>query len=541
VYGGPTYSQSTGGYRVDSVDESGNSTDPPAIGASYPAFYGTVNDAGVAIGNVLRVDSPLTTTPQSAFASVARWSATSPSTFLSPPSANQAIFVRAINDAGIAIGGTDTSYTCQISTTGASASSHNGLTAARWSSAGVISVLSNLGANSGLGTMGRSINSQGTSICNSGPLNSQITRAGRWDANSTGATELTTPNNGTYSGGIALSINDSGVVAGQFYPSFSSRQAMVWGAGQAAGTPLVDLGHPSGAFFDSGAIDINSAGMTVGYARVFNSGGASQGLRPAVWDSSGLITQLGDWGTAHGFSTATAYALAINDSGVIAGNDTTSSGHALRWNSGSTAPVVLAAVPSGSPSTTAFAINSQGLIVGSSQISTVASHAVYWNQDGSVVDLNSLIDPASGWTLSIASAISDTGWILGVGKFDPDLGGPQVAYDRLYILQVPVPSTVAGDFDGDGVLTQTDLTDLLQAITDQTAWETAHGLGNDRMRLMGDVSGDGVFDNADAQALIYKLINLSAGPSPVPEPNTIALATVGFVILAAGRCHRRSG
>jgi hypothetical protein len=219
---------------------------------------------------------------------------------------------------------------------------------------------------------------------------------------------------------------------------------MRWDAGQTIGTILPDLGHPAGALLDSGALAINNTGAAVGYATLFSGSGQSLGKRPAIWDPSGSIVQLGDWGSTSGFSTVNAYALAINDSGVIAGNDTTFFGHALRWNPGSTTPVVLAGLVSGlTPDTTAFGLNSQGVIVGSARASGNQHDAVYWNPDGSVVDLNSLIDPSSGWTLKIASAISDTGWILGVGSFDPDgSAGPQSAYDRLFILQAPEPSSL---------------------------------------------------------------------------------------------------
>src|SRR6185436_17582276 len=70
---------------------------------------------------------------------------------------------------------------------------------------------------------------------------------------------------------------------------------------------------------------------------------------------------------------------------------------------------------------------------------------VYWGFDALPVDLNTLIDPASGWTLIAASAISNTGWIGGRGTFDPDGPGGQEPYERLFLMQVPAavpePST----------------------------------------------------------------------------------------------------
>jgi hypothetical protein len=62
--------------------------------------------------------------------------------------------------------------------------------------------------------------------------------------------------------------------------------------------------------------------------------------------------------------------------------------------------------------------------------------------DNTVADLNTLIDPASGWLLTEARTISDTGWIAGMGRFDPDGPGPLEAYDRLFLLQIPEPGSL---------------------------------------------------------------------------------------------------
>jgi uncharacterized membrane protein len=140
-------------------------------------------------------------------------------------------------------------------------------------------------------------------------------------------------------------------------------------------------------------------------------------------------------GTVADVAFGRPYALAINDSGVIAGNayksGNTSQPRAVRWNIGSTTAIELASLfvppnPDFPTYTSAYAINSEGLIVGAALAKSFGtSHAVYWLPDGSIVALNSLIDPASGWTLTVASAISDTDWILGAGTFDPDGPGGQ--------------------------------------------------------------------------------------------------------------------
>lgn len=64
--------------------------------------------------------------------------------------------------------------------------------------------------------------------------------------------------------------------------------------------------------------------------------------------------------------------------------------------------------------------------------------AVIWGPDGLVVDLDTLIDPASGWTLTDAYDISDNGaWVVGSGMYGPDGDGPLEAYERAWMLQAP--------------------------------------------------------------------------------------------------------
>jgi PEP-CTERM motif len=71
---------------------------------------------------------------------------------------------------------------------------------------------------------------------------------------------------------------------------------------------------------------------------------------------------------------------------------------------------------------------------------SVGNHAVAW-VNSVAIDLNTLIDPSSGWTLSRASSISDNGWIMGLGIFDPDGPGGLGAYNRPYVLHIPEPSS----------------------------------------------------------------------------------------------------
>ena len=135
-------------------------------------------------------------------------------------------------------------------------------------------------------------------------------------------------------------------------------------------------------------------------------GGTHYGSRAVRWDGSGTAaTELGHLGTSNSASTIAA-ALAVNDMGAAVG-----------W---------------------ARAYSPTGVNLGQS--------AVYWGLDNVAVDLNTLVDPASGWSdLIEARGISDDGWITGLGTFDPDGAGGDAPYTRMFLLniqQVPEPSTM---------------------------------------------------------------------------------------------------
>jgi hypothetical protein len=103
----------------------------------------------------------------------------------------------------------------------------------------------------------------------------------------------------------------------------------------------------------------------------------------------------------------------------------------------------------GFTNTVANAINAAGFTVGEAHKYTngafVSRRAVLWGPDAVTIDLNTLIDPAGGWTLSEARGISDSNWVSGVGLFDPDGPGPLPVYSRAFLLDassiVPEPSS----------------------------------------------------------------------------------------------------
>ena len=69
-----------------------------------------------------------------------------------------------------------------------------------------------------------------------------------------------------------------------------------------------------------------------------------------------------------------------------------------------------------------------------------------WDPNGVAINLNTLLDPGSGWVnLYEARGISDTNWVTGLGTFDPGNGQP--AYDRMFLLDissaVPEPASLS--------------------------------------------------------------------------------------------------
>jgi probable HAF family extracellular repeat protein len=199
---------------------------------------------------------------------------------------------------------------------------------------------------------------------------------------------------------------------------------------------------------DSRAWRINDAGTAVGYAAKYVVG-TDLGDRAARWDASGTAaTELDNLGT-DGNARTGSQAYAINASGTTVGyatkyeNYTSLGNRAVRWNASGTAATELGNLGtdgSGFTQNYAYAINAAGRIVGYAEKYAggmdQGQRAVLWNPDGAAIDLNTQIDPASGWTLTEAEGISDTNWVTGLGNFDPDGAGPLESYQRAFLLNV---------------------------------------------------------------------------------------------------------
>jgi probable HAF family extracellular repeat protein len=222
-------------------------------------------------------------------------------------------------------------------------------------------------------------------------------------------------------GGTATGINSTGQVVGQTSNRIACRVDT-----DSSGNPtsITDLGSLSPAD-NSTALGINDAGVIVGLDNLI-AGGSS---RPWYWNGS--LVELPGLGGTQG------QANAINNSGVIVGSSTDSSGteHAVEWSGASITDLGL--FP-GVTFSQANAINDLGEdVVGSADASGAPTFggAALW-QDGQMLLLNTLIDPNNGWRLDVATGINDAGDIVGFGSLN--------GVGRAYLLTpIPEPGTAA--------------------------------------------------------------------------------------------------
>jgi uncharacterized membrane protein len=270
---------------------------------------------------------------------------------------------------------------------------------------------------------------------------SVIVELGNLGADSTGSTYA-----------AARAINDSGEAVGSASRydagTFRGIRAARWD--RAGGVlEMENLGTDSTGFTTSFAYHINASGQSAGWADRYVAGDR-KGRRAVRWESDGAATELANLGTdSAGFAQSEVYGL--NDSGQAAGYASRYVANswrlrAVRWDADGAAIELQNLGLSGS--SVAYDINASGHVVGTQEHrglngESPFTRAAYWPPLGPALDLNTLIDPASGWVLTEARAISDTGWIAGMGTFDADGPGPLAPYDRLFLLQVPEPATMA--------------------------------------------------------------------------------------------------
>ncbi|MEN3337701.1 MAG: hypothetical protein V7647_1377 [Acidobacteriota bacterium] len=196
----------------------------------------------------------------------------------------------------------------------------------------------------------------------------------------------------------AAAINESGEIVGKSDTAGNAAsRAFIYRNGA-----MTLLGGTFGGT-NSAATAITDYGEAAGWAST-----AGNATVHAFWYSGGVTTDLGSLGTA-------SEALGLNDAGQVVGRSTLPSGvrHAFLYSDG----VMRDLGTLGGPNSEAAGINYSGStrIVGTSDVAGGGTHAFVY-ENGTMTDLNSRLPAGSGWVLEAATAINDSGEIVGWGQ-----------------------------------------------------------------------------------------------------------------------------
>jgi hypothetical protein len=204
----------------------------------------------------------------------------------------------------------------------------------------------------------------------------------------------------------AYGVNNSGQVVGISFlqtDDVPEPRMVSWVNGVA-----MAVGMPAG-YQSSVSAGINNSGVILGTADPTDS---------ALLPDRAFVYQNGSVSLLPVPGNSFSDASAINDSGVVVGVFGAVGSEAffpIRWSGDSMTMLT----PFPGISTVPLAINNAGIIVGSAEGEfDVRSHAVMWDADLNLIDLETEIPADSGWTLVTATGINSQGQIVGYGIFD---------------------------------------------------------------------------------------------------------------------------
>ena len=218
-------------------------------------------------------------------------------------------------------------------------------------------------------------------------------------------------------------------------------------AGQPADDPVEAY---LGSFSADGSITIERLGDFLGadtFGAALNDAGEVVGISGSGLETTALLFRGGLVVPLPGLGGGYDWAEAINDAGLAAGISAFPEpgpwpydAEAVLWNTGADPISVtpLGRLP-GHRLSRALDVNNAGTAVGFSvDAGFVDQRAVLWS-GGGIVDLNSLLPPGTDWFLEVATAVNDSGAIVGYGR---RAGVP----GRRAFLLVPGPLFL-GDFE----------------------------------------------------------------------------------------------
>jgi hypothetical protein len=106
----------------------------------------------------------------------------------------------------------------------------------------------------------------------------------------------------------------------------------------------------------------------------------------------------------------------------------------------------------------------------------------------------------------------------------------------------PVPTPILlGDFNQDGHVNAADLSVMLQALANPAAYEAEYNLTYAQLQAIGNINGDGQFNNAQVQAFLNLLKSGGGSTTAVPEPASVLLAIGSFLgVVIVWRTSRRT-
>lgn len=218
---------------------------------------------------------------------------------------------------------------------------------------------------------------------------------------------------------VAADINALGQAVGWSYTSYHANEFGVPDVHPFIWNPLTrkmqDLGTLGGACAMAGSINIR--GEVIGYSQLADN----KTSHPFIWTAKGGMRDLGTLGGTY------AHANEMNDRGEVIGYSTMVpsgqgqpptylKGRAFYWSNG----VMKNLGTFGDDYSDANGINNKGQIVG--EVFTIQGESVHgWISDrgGPIVDLNTLIDPHSGYTIIAGGYITDDG-VIGARAIAPN-------------------------------------------------------------------------------------------------------------------------